>query len=181
MIRRSGGSGSRISVLAARHDDDDDDEDCYGTYLHGNGLCLLNIYRLYLTLEEITSKQESSIWIYVLILRLKKCFFFVEDIVNLVIVGYFVEDLIVIVIAIGLVPLSQTTVICLLVRGVNPRLFCHSLLLKKNPKTIFFHLISFEFQLTTLDPNKTFDFTPAFKQLWRSLHHPCRKRTCSIA
>ena len=29
---------------------------CYGIYLHGNGLFLLNIYQLYLTLSEIISK-----------------------------------------------------------------------------------------------------------------------------
>ena len=29
---------------------------CYGTYLHGNGLFLLNIYRLYLTLGDITPR-----------------------------------------------------------------------------------------------------------------------------
>ena len=33
---------------------------CYGTYLHGLGSLLLNLYRLYLTLGEITSKQNGA-------------------------------------------------------------------------------------------------------------------------
>ena len=33
---------------------------CYGTYLHGNGLFLLNIYRLYSKLAEITSKLSGA-------------------------------------------------------------------------------------------------------------------------
>ena len=34
---------------------------CYDTYLHCNGLFLLNIYRLYLTLEQIISKLQDRV------------------------------------------------------------------------------------------------------------------------
>ena len=35
-------------------------KECYGTYQHGNGLFLLNIYRFYLTLGKRTPKQSGA-------------------------------------------------------------------------------------------------------------------------
>ena len=51
MFRVGGNFGRYLRYLHSRF---------YGTYLHGNGLFLMNIYRLYLTHAEIISKPNGS-------------------------------------------------------------------------------------------------------------------------